>query len=107
VARRSREPFPDAVKTLLAERSISLRALARQADIDVAHLSRLLSGAYPRDPSDELVARVARAFDLPAEYFAEARTTSVVEKVKADPKLRDRLYDELAAKPKRRRRRSS
>jgi hypothetical protein len=45
--------------------------------------------------SPELTRRIAVALGLPADYFAEFREAFVLERIKADPKLRNELYAQL------------
>jgi hypothetical protein len=72
------------------------RALAREAKVTDAHLSRLLRGiGYRTKPSANLAHRVALALALPPDYFREYREAIVIEHVKNNPKLREELYDRL------------
>ena len=48
-----------------------------------------------KTPSADLTRRVAVALGLPIDYFPEFREGFVIERVRHDPKLRDRLYGEL------------
>jgi transcriptional regulator with XRE-family HTH domain len=83
---------------LLAERGLSARALAREAGINQSYLSRVLRRVDYKTPSPELVRRTALALGLPEDYFAEYRESFVIERIKRDPKLRDRLYRQFAGK---------
>jgi transcriptional regulator with XRE-family HTH domain len=74
---------------------MSVRALARETGVTSAHLSRVLRRVNYKTPSPELARKVAVALGLPSDYFPEFREGSVIEKIKGDPNLRDRLYDEL------------
>jgi transcriptional regulator with XRE-family HTH domain len=89
------QPFVEEVPRLLAERGMSLRALATAAHVDPGHLSRVLRRAAYKTPSADLTARVAEALDLPRDYFPEFREAVVVDAVQADPELRERLYRRL------------
>jgi len=42
--------------------------------------------------------RVADALELPHDYFPELREAAVIERLKTDPELRDKLYRELRPK---------
>jgi transcriptional regulator with XRE-family HTH domain len=64
-------------------------------DLNPSHLSRVLRGADRTRPSTDLIRRVAEALDLPAGYFPELREAAVVERIKRDPELRDRIYKGL------------
>lgn len=99
-SRRPRSPsrtassFRATVPPLLRERRMSLRALARAVDVDVAHLSRTLrAGARP--PTAALAERVAVALNLPPCYFPESRYGTVCARLADDPDLLDWVYDAL------------
>lgn len=92
---RTEQPIRTILPSLLAERSMSLRALGRAANVDVAHLSRLLAPASSSAVSTDLVRRITRALDLPAGYFPEEREAQVIDAIRRDGKFRDRLFDEL------------
>jgi transcriptional regulator with XRE-family HTH domain len=95
-AQRTERPFIQELPALLNERRLSLRALARQAGVTDAHLSRLLRGVgYRTKPSANLAHRVALALALPPDYFREYREATVIEQIKNDPQLREELYDRL------------
>jgi transcriptional regulator with XRE-family HTH domain len=95
VQEQTNRPFAEELPDLLTERGLSQRKLAQLIDLNPSHLSRVLRGADRTRPSIDLISRVARALDLPTGYFEELREAAVIEKVKTDPKLRDRLYSEL------------
>ena len=71
---------------------MSASALAKKAGVNHSHLSRAKRGKDYKSLSGELVARLGRALELPAGYFPEERETVVVERIRADSQLRDRLY---------------
>jgi transcriptional regulator with XRE-family HTH domain len=83
-------PFAPAVRDLLHERDWSQRRLATAAGLDPASLSRALRGAQHAGPN--LAARVAAALDLPEHYFPECRESLVIDAVRGNPELRDRLF---------------
>lgn len=88
-------PFADEVPRLLVERGMSVRALAREAGVSQPHLSRVLRRADYKTPSLELCRAVAKALELPEDYFPEFREAAVARELAADPQLRDRLYKQL------------
>jgi transcriptional regulator with XRE-family HTH domain len=94
-ARRTNRPFAEELPHILAQRGLSLRALAAEIEFSPSHLSRALRRKDYKSPGPRLVRAVAAALGLPEDYFPEAREGEVLERVKADPVLRDRLYDEL------------
>jgi transcriptional regulator with XRE-family HTH domain len=92
---RTNEPFVEEVSRLLEERGLSIRALAREVGVTDAHLSRVLRQVNYKTPSADLAGRVAEAFGLPRDFFPEYREGYVIEKLKANGRLRDELYDRL------------
>ena len=93
--KRTNRPYVEEVPRLLSERGLSIRALARLVGVTSAHLSRVLRHANYKTVSADLARRTAIALGLPADYFPEAREGAVVDLIKNNPRLRDRLYDEL------------
>lgn len=89
---RTDRAFVDEVPRLLQERALSIRALAREAGVTDAHLSRVLRQMNYKTPSAELARRVAVALGLPEDYFPEFREAFVLERVRSDPRLREQLY---------------
>lgn len=73
---------------------MSLRELSRRLGKDATFLSRVRRGQQ-RIP-DGLPARVAVALGLPEDYFPEAREALILEAVRAQPDLRERLYRAVA-----------
>jgi transcriptional regulator with XRE-family HTH domain len=88
--RRTQDAFRDELPRLLADRGISQRTLARGLDVNQSYLSFVLQGRRP--PSRRLLEGAAKALELPADYFREAREAIVIERVKRDPVLLDRVY---------------
>jgi len=97
--KRATGPFGEEVRDLLTKRRMSVRALAEEIDFSAPFVQRVVQGTKP--PTTRLVAAVCHALDLPEGYFAEAREASVVERVRNDPRLRDRLYDSLSKRGQR------
>jgi len=89
------QPFVQELPRLLRERGYSLRRLAREAGVDPSHLSRVLRRASYKTPSGELTRKVAEALALPKDYFPEYRQAVVLERIRTDSRLRERLYAEL------------
>lgn len=74
---------------------MSIRALAAAVGVSDSHLSRVLRRADYKTPSTDLTKRVAETLGLPSDYFPEFREAYVIERIKGDPKLRNRLYQQL------------
>jgi hypothetical protein len=49
--------------------------------------------------SADLARRVAIALDVPEDYFPEFREAFVIERIRRDPRLREKLYKELRNRP--------
>lgn len=92
---RATEPLPDVLPDLLAERQLSLRGLANRCQVDVGFLSRVLRHEDGKVANSDLAARVAKALDLPGDFFIETRRAQVVERLNEDPELVDRIYARL------------
>lgn len=92
--RRLVEELPE----LLAARNLSVRALAIHAEVSASHLGRVLRQRDYKTPSAELCRRVARALDLPDDYWPEYRERVIIDRIRSDPKLREELYSRVEAK---------
>jgi transcriptional regulator with XRE-family HTH domain len=92
---RSNVGFRDELPRLLAERGMSLRALEREVGVTSGHLSRVLRGVDYKTASGDLTRRVAEVLCLQPDYFPEAREAFIVEAIRRNPAVRDRLYDQL------------
>jgi transcriptional regulator with XRE-family HTH domain len=89
---RTNEPFSTVLPRLLKERDMSLRTLAEMLELNPSHLSRGLRQVDYKRLSPQLIRRVGELFELPEGYFPEERELFVIERIRADPGLRDRLY---------------
>jgi transcriptional regulator with XRE-family HTH domain len=76
----------------LEERGWSQRDLSAIVGVDPAHISRLLKRGSRLRATPQLMTRVARAFEVDPEFFAEYREWCVVEAMRHNPSLRERLY---------------
>lgn len=92
---RSQRPFVEEVPALLAERGMSVNQLAARVQVSQSHLSRVLRKADYQSVSGGLARRVALALELPEDYFVEFRERYVIDAIRRDPELRERLYREL------------
>ena len=94
----SHRPFEEELPALLAQRGLSQRKLAQILDLNPSHLSRVLRGADRTRPSADLIRRITKVLDLPAGYFQELREAVVIERLRTDPELRDKLYKQIRVK---------
>ena len=81
---------------LLAERGLSQRALARSIGVNQSHISRVLAENPKLPPSKQLCAQIAGALGLPTDYFVEYREAEVIEAIRRDTALRERIYRGLS-----------
>jgi transcriptional regulator with XRE-family HTH domain len=88
-------PFNEELARLLSQRRLSQRKLAQLVDLNPAHLSRVIRGADRARPSVDLINRIADALGLPNDYFPEQREAAVIEMIRRDPALRDKIYRSL------------
>ena len=79
---------------LASARGLSVRAVARALHIDQSYLSRVVTGDVP--VSGSVAGRVAEVLGLPVDFFPEYREWRLVEAIRADPELRDRLFERYA-----------
>jgi plasmid maintenance system antidote protein VapI len=93
----SDQSFRDAVEELLCERGWSQRELAATVGVDPAHISRLLKRGSCLRATPQLMARVARALEVEPAFFAEYREWCVLEEVRRNPSLRERLFARVVA----------
>lgn len=84
--------FAQALPGLLAERGMSLRSLAVAIGVSPSHLSRGVRGAAEKSLRSELVSAAADALGLPPEHFPEVREAAVIDAVRRDAELRDRVF---------------
>src|SRR5690242_20140 len=88
---RTQRPFAEDLPPLLAERGLTLRALARAVGVSDSHLSKVLRQVDYKSVSGDLATRVAIELGLPEDYFPETREAAVFESIRGDARLRDRL----------------
>jgi len=89
----TQHPLPEELPRVLREQNVSIRELARRVEISDSHLSRILAGQ--KTPTADLARRISVALGLKRGFFVEDREGAVIDAVKADPELRDRLYRRL------------
>jgi len=93
--RYSNDHFGPTIERLMAETGTTYRGLADKADLSAGYLNHIVHGNRPV-PSNDVIARIAKALDVEAEHFREYRIRVITEKLEAMPELIDRLYKRLA-----------
>lgn len=89
-------PFPEALRSLMAERRISYRRLATRTKLSAGYLNHLACGSRPV-PSDAVIRNIAKSLRVKPEYFFEYRQRGLLEQLDRSPELADKLYDYLVA----------
>lgn len=92
--RRSSERFPDALRGLMEERSLSYRQLAYKTHLSAGYLNHLTKGSRPV-PADNVIETLAHALHVEPDFFLEYRLRKLVEVLDSVPRLADRLYQIL------------
>lgn len=95
-ANRTERRLADELPRLIEERGLSVRGLALAAHITPPHLWRILRRQPGGNPSLQTALAITEALGLPEDYFPEVREGRVIEAVKNDPQLRDRVYRQIS-----------
>jgi|GEM_PF-6815860 len=93
--RYTTRPFAEELPMLLDERQVSLRSMATRLELDHSFLSRAVRGADGKVLTLELIHRIAAELSIPPDHFVEVREALVIEKIRSDGALRDRLHSDL------------
>ena len=98
MARRRRysdDPFGPTIERLMEETGTTYRGLAGKADLSAGYLNHIVHGNRPV-PSNEVLARIAKALGVRPDHFREVRVRVITEKLEQTPALVERLYKRLA-----------
>ena len=93
--RYSNDHFGPTMERLMAETGTTYRGLADKANLSAGYLNHIVHGNRPV-PSNDVIARIAKALGVEAEHFREFRIRVITEKLEAMPEPIDRLYKRLA-----------
>lgn len=93
--RFSEKPFGEALTALMDEQGVTYRALAARSGLSAGYLNHMVHGNRPV-PSNDVIARLARALGVEPEHFREYRIRVISERLEEMPDLVDRLYRRLA-----------
>ncbi len=91
----SSEPLGPTIERLMAETGVTYRALAEKTDLSAGYLHHIVHGNRPV-PSNEVLARIAKAHAVKPDHFREVRIRVITEKLEQTPALVERLYKRLA-----------
>ncbi len=89
--RFSQDRFPAALKGLMDERQLSYRQLAYKTKLSAGYLNHLTKGTRPV-PADAVIAVIAEALRVEADFFLEYRLRQVACVLDQAPALADKLY---------------
>jgi transcriptional regulator with XRE-family HTH domain len=94
--RYSEEPFGVTIERLMSETGLTYRGLAEKTDLSAGYLNHIVHGNRPV-PSNDVIARLAKALGVEPEHFREYRIRVITERLERTPELIDRLYRRLAS----------
>jgi transcriptional regulator with XRE-family HTH domain len=94
--RYSEEPFGVTIERLMSETGLTYRGLAEKTDLSAGYLNHIVHGNRPV-PSNDVIARLAKALGVDPEHFREYRIRVITERLERTPELIDRLYKRLAS----------
>jgi transcriptional regulator with XRE-family HTH domain len=86
--------FGAALGHLMQARGVSYRQLSRLTDLSGGYLNHLVHGNRPV-PANEVIERIAAAFEIDPATFLDYRMRIVWDALSARPDLVDRLYNDL------------
>ena len=84
------------IERLMVETGTTYRGLADKADLSAGYLNHIVHGNRPV-PSNDVLARIAKALGVEPEHFREYRIRVITERLERTPELIDRLYRRLAS----------
>jgi transcriptional regulator with XRE-family HTH domain len=90
----SDDPLGQTIERLMTETGITYRALADKTSLSAGYLNHIVHGNRPV-PSNEVLARIAKALGVKPEHFREVRIRVITDKLEKMPDLVDRLYKRL------------
>ena len=91
----SSEPLGPTIERLMAATGVTYRALAEKTDLSAGYLNHIVHGNRPV-PSNDVLARIAKALGVQPDHFREVRIRVITEKLEKTPALVERLYKRLA-----------
>jgi transcriptional regulator with XRE-family HTH domain len=92
--RYSEEPFGATIERLMEDTGVTYRGLADKSGLSAGYLNHIVHGNRPV-PSNDVIARIAKALGVEAEHFREYRIRVITDKLETMPELIDRLYKRL------------
>lgn len=90
----SRDPLGPTIERLMAETGVTYRGLADKTSLSAGYLNHIVHGNRPV-PSDDVLAKIAKALGVKADHFREVRVRVITAKLEEMPDLVERLYKKL------------
>ena len=90
----SSEPLGPTIEPLMAETGVTYRALAEKTQLSAGYHNHIVHGNRPV-PSNEVLAKIAKALGVQPDHFREVRVRIITEKLEQTPALVERLYKRL------------
>ena len=91
----SSEALGPTIERLMAETGVTYRALAERTELSAGYLNHIVHGNRPV-PSNDVLAKIAKALGVQPDHFREVRVRIITEKLEQTPALVERLYKRLA-----------
>jgi transcriptional regulator with XRE-family HTH domain len=92
--RFSEEPFGPTIVRLMDDTTTTYRGLAAKTGLSAGYLNHIVHGSRPV-PSNDVIAKLAKALVVEPEHFLEYRIRVITEGLDGMPDLVDRLYRRL------------
>jgi transcriptional regulator with XRE-family HTH domain len=92
--RFSEDPFGLTIERLMDETATTYRGLAAKTGLSAGYLNHIVHGRRPV-PSNDVIAKLAKALVVEPEHFLEYRIRVITEGLERMPDLVDRLYRRL------------
>ncbi len=92
----SKEPLGPTVERLMTETGVTYRGLADKTGLSAGYLNHIVHGNRPV-PSNDVLAKIAKALGVKVDYFREVRVRAITERLEQTPALVDRLYKKLGS----------
>ncbi|MFN8222610.1 MAG: helix-turn-helix transcriptional regulator [Gaiellales bacterium] len=92
----STEPLGPTIEKLMAATGVTYRALADKTGLSAGYLNHIVHGNRPV-PSNEVLAKLAKALGVKADHFREYRVRVITAKLETMPEMVERLYKKLSS----------